>query len=69
MRVLFENMENTVPCGGLSCVWESAREGERTRLVARWINPDADGRRSRTVDSIDCDEARTPWLGISLQLA
>lgn len=69
MRVLFENLDNTVPRAGLSCVWESVREGGRTRLVARWINPGADGRWSQTVDKIDCHEAREPWLGISLQLA
>jgi hypothetical protein len=44
MRVVVHNSEKLTTRQarwGLFCIWELARDGERMRLVARWIDPDA----------------------------
>jgi hypothetical protein len=44
MRVLVDNSETLTTRQtrrGLYCIWEVAREGGRTNLVTRWIDPDA----------------------------
>jgi hypothetical protein len=41
MRVVVDNSQKLTTRRGLYCIWELAREGERTSLVARWIDPDA----------------------------
>jgi hypothetical protein len=41
VRAFVDNLEKPITRRGLYCVWEPVREGERTRLVARWIDPDA----------------------------
>ena len=41
MRVVVDNSQKLTTRRGLYFIWELAREGERTSLVARWIDPDA----------------------------
>ena len=41
MRVVVDNSQKLTTRRGLYCIWERVREGERTRLVARWIYSDA----------------------------
>lgn len=44
MRNISNNAENFKPACRLCCVWRAIREGESTRLVARWIDPQAGDR-------------------------
>jgi hypothetical protein len=41
MQVVVDNSQKLTTRRGLYCIWERVREGERTRLVARWIDSDA----------------------------
>ena len=73
MRVLVDNSETltTRQTGrGLYCVWEVAREGERTSLVARWIDPNASvSAADDDTDSNSDDGVGGLWLGASLRAA
>jgi len=40
MQKFMDNLENLVTSRGLYRVWEPARKGEPTPLVARWIDPE-----------------------------
>jgi len=41
MRIFVNNLDQMMPRRGLYRVWVRVVENGRTRLVARWINPDA----------------------------
>ena len=68
MRILVQNRDNVMAHSGLYCLWELIHEGGQSRVLARWINPDVEDRQPpQKTNEIDCDDAREPWLGISLQ--
>lgn len=50
------NLENFTTHRGLRCVWVQVRDGERTRLEARWI----DSRAATREATIDPDPTRPP---------
>jgi hypothetical protein len=56
MRVLVEKSEKLTTRRSLYCIWEVTREGERTCLVARWIDPDAPVSRADDDTHSDDDE-------------
>lgn len=70
MRVLVDKSEKLTTRRGLYCIWEPAREGEPTPLVARWINPNAVVSESdEDTHSNSEEEPRRPSLVASLRAA
>ena len=58
MQTFMQNVDNLSPRRGLHRVWESIREGDRTRLVARWIEPKTEKSQSyKNGDAMNDDEA------------
>jgi len=68
MRIFIENLEQQTKRSGLYCVWVSAREGEPTPMVARWIDPEAETHESEEDHESSKEELSETWLGLGLQL-
>jgi hypothetical protein len=50
MRNILNNTQNLKADRGLYCVWTAIREGEATRLVAQWIDPQAESREKAGIE-------------------
>ena len=68
--LFINNLESLTARRGLYCIWVPAREGETTRLVARWIQREAEAPEvHEDEDSCAEEEARETCLGMSLRSA
>jgi hypothetical protein len=68
--LFIENLGSLIARRSLYCIWVPAREGETTPLVARWIDPQAEGpERHEDDDSCSKEDARETWLGMNLRFA
>ena len=68
MRNFISDLQNFTTHRGLHCVWLLAREGDRTRLTARWvaINQESSAQHEDKHESgvfCVCDEGREPIPG------
>lgn len=58
MQLFVEIFDNLTPGRGLHRVWESICEGDRTQLVARWIDPETE--KSQSHESRDAKKDDGP---------
>lgn len=68
--LFINNFENLTTRRGLYCIWGPAGEGETTRLVARWIDPQAEAPKAHEEEcSCAKEEASETCLGMNLRSA
>lgn len=68
MLVLEQNSKKMKVRDGLYCIWEAVREGGRTILVARWIDPREASEADQDAERIE-EEASRPWLHMAFRAA
>jgi len=68
MQKFMDNLENLLTSRGLYRVWEPARKGEPTPLVARWIDPEREGCDAQENDeAVVGEDAERFWIRVHIQ--
>jgi hypothetical protein len=70
MRNIWNDTETLKADRGLYCVWTDIREGEATRLVAHWVDPQAENREDAGIEeSFAQEETNGRCPGVHLRAA
>jgi hypothetical protein len=69
MQKFMDNLENLVTSRGLYRVWEPARKGEPTPLVARWIDPERESCDAQeNEEALVGEDAERFWIRVYVQI-
>ena len=69
MRNFVNQLENVATRRGLYCVWSMVNETRGARLVARWIDPQAETREPQMDTARFEGHTEQLWLGEDLEVA